>query len=260
MVAYKKTGSKMYKKKRLLKPKAKKAVVPKSIKAYVQQSISKNEEIKVQSFSAQTSLLSYTGTNLRTLDFNSVISLITQGTGEGQRIGNKVQIKDLTIKGWLSVGSTFYASVVATGPVIVKMFIGRLKQALTNPDVSTLYSRLYQAGNTSSSPQNNYFDVLRIINKDLFSVYNTRTYKLGVSGNMAASTVANNDFKVLCPFSFNMNKHYNNITFDDTVATPTNQAMYIWFVCVNADGTITNVGVPPLINCCYDMEVRYQDA
>ena len=260
MPAFKKPVKRVYKKKRYMKPKGKMSFVPQSIKTYVQRSIGRNEETKTQSFSAQTSLLSYTGTNLRTLDFNSVINLVTQGAGEGQRIGNKIKVTDLTIKGWLSVGSTFYTSVLTTGPVIVKMFIGRLKQALSNPDLSTLYARLYQAGNTSSSPQNNYFDVLRIINKDLFSVYNTRTYKLGIAGNTLPSNVSNNDFKVLCPFSFNMNKHYNNVTFDDTVATPTNQAMYIWFVCVNADGSLTNVGVPPLVNCCYDMEVKYSDA
>lgn len=262
MPAFKKPVKRVYKKKRYMKPKGKMSVVPQSIKTYVQRSIGRNEETKLQSFSAQTSLLSYTGTNLRTLDFNSVVNLVTQGAGEGQRIGNKIKVTDLTIRGWLSVGSSFQTSVVTTGPVIVKMFIGRLKQALTNPDLSTLYARLFQAGNTSSSPQNNYFDALRIINKDLYSVYNTRTYKLGPAGigSGAAYAVVNNDFKVLCPFSFNMNKHYNTLTYDDTTASPSNQAMYVWFVCVNADGTVTNAGVPPLVNCCYDMELRYHDA
>jgi len=81
MATFKKAGSKMYKKKRILKPRAKKVVIPQSIKTYVQRSIGRNEETKVQRFSAQNSLLSYTGTNLRTLDFNSFISVVTEGSG-----------------------------------------------------------------------------------------------------------------------------------------------------------------------------------
>lgn len=255
MVAYKKQGGKMYKKKRLLKPKAKKAIVPQSVKAYVQRSIGRNEETKCQSFSDITTLLTYAavGNTLRTLDFNSVIGLITSGTGEGNRVGTKVKVSNLQLKGWLSVGTNF-----TTAPVVVKMFVGKLKQALTNPNASTLYSRFYQAGSSSSPPQNNYFDMLRIPNKDLFTIYAQRTFKLGLAA--LGNTTSNNDFKMLTPFSVNLNKHINNLIFDDSVAAPTNFAAYVWFVCVFADGSTTPLTVPPLVNCCYDMEVKYTDA
>lgn len=256
-------GKKSYKKSN--KKTIKKSTISLAVKKYVKKMVHVNEETKQQNFSDQTSLLTYNAAafTLRTIDCNLVMSLITQGTGEGGRIGNKVAVQSLIVKGWLSVGQTFQTSVATTGPVIVKMFVGRLKQALTNPNLSTLYQRLYDNGNTSSTPQNNYFDVLRSVNRDLFMIYQTKTFKIGPAANNVfapGTTVYNNDFKLLCPFSIQLNKHLNKLDYDDGVASPTNAAIYIWFVCVNADGTATNVAVPPLVNLCYDMEVLYKDA
>jgi len=240
----------VYKKKRLIK---KKPVVPQAVKSYVNKMISVNEEDKSQSYSNLTTLLTYNavGNTLRTLDFNSVISLISQGAGAGQRIGNKIKVQSLSIRGWLSVGSTF-----TSAPVVVKMFVGRLKQSVNTTDGT--YANLYQAGNGILPPQNTYFDILRLVNKDIYTVYNVKTFKLGLA-SLGAST-SNNDFKMLIPFYVNINKHIANLTFNDSTPTPSNFGCYVWFTCVLADGTATPATVPLLVNCCYDMEIAYQDA
>jgi len=250
--------------KKVLKKRAPRRItVPIAIKQYVNRMNARGEETKQQNFSERTSLLPYNAvtTTLKTLDFNSVVGLVSQGTGEGNRIGNKIKVTEMGIKGWISISDAF-AATGYTGTVIVKMFIGRLKQTLNNPNVTTLYTRLYDNGNTSISPQNDYFDVLRTPNKDIFMIYKTKSFKLAPSQQRTTggTTVYNNDFKALCPFSINVNKHVNNLTFDDNNTTPSNQAIYIWFVCVNADGSPTNALMPPQINLCYDMVVKYKDA
>jgi len=230
------------------------SAVPVSIKQYVNKSINREVETKCQSFTEQTSLLPFATNTLRTLDFNSVLNLISAGTGEGNRIGTRVKVVNLQIKGWLSVGTTF-----SYDPIVVRMFVGRLKASITTPNAGAQYASLFQNGSGVSAPQNNYFDMLRVVNRNVFTVHAQKTFKLGKAGDLGSQTT-NNDFKLLIPFNINVNKHINTLIFNDNALASTNFGCFVWFTVSNADGTATNPLMPPLVNLCYDMEVKYKDS
>jgi len=240
--------------KKLLKSKAK---VPIAIKQYVQRQIAVSEETKHQNFSSLTTLLTYTAATqtLRTLDLASCLGLITQGTGQGNRIGNKIKVKKLIVRGWLSVGNSFGTG--GATPQCVKMMVGRLKQTFATPDGS--YSALYQSGSSTAAPTNTYFDILRPIQRDQYIIYHQKVFKLATATNASGSN-ASNDFNMLVPFSINLNKHVNVLNYADGATPPINFACFIWFVSVNADGSATSAVIPPLVNCAYDMDVEYDDA
>lgn len=228
----------------------KSARVTTGLKSYVKRAISRTEELKTQSFTANNiPMQAYAAGNLLTLDCNSVLGLISQGVGEGQRIGNKVTCKSFMIKGFIN------QLVAGAGqfPVLIKMFVGKLKFAISTTNGA--YPNLYQAGNGVSPPQNNMFDLMRIINKDIFTVVKTKTFKIGTAG---APTI-NNDFSLVKSFSMNLTKHIGSLIYNDASANPTNKGLYIWFVCVLADGTVS-VAVQAGYGISYDMEVKYSDA
>jgi len=226
------------------------ARVSTGLKSYVNRVISRNEEVKTQSFNANlVALLPYAAGTLLTLDFNSVMGLVTQGTGEGQRIGNKIKPKSVTIKGFLNV-DPFGAAIQ---PVMMKMFIGKLKQSTATTQGS--YAALYQNGNGQLPPQNNLFDCMRKINTDIFTIYHTRNFKIGGS----AAPQPNNDFSLSKMFSVNVTKHLNSLIYNDATVNPTNKGLYVWFVCVPSDGT-TSAIVQASFDLSYDMELQYTDA
>jgi len=227
------------------------ARVSTGLKSYVKRVISRTEEVKTQSFTANlVALAPYAAGTLLTLDFNSVMGLVTQGTGEGQRIGNKIRPKSVTIKGFLNI-DPFGAAIQ---PVMIKMFIGKLKQTTLTTQGS--YAALYQNGNGQLPPQNNLFDCMRKINTDIFTIYHTRNFKIGQAG---AAGQTNNDFSLSKMFSVNVTKHLNSLIYNDATVNPTNKGLYVWFVCVAADGS-TSITCQASLDLSYDMELQYTDA
>jgi len=233
------------------------ARVSTGLKSYVKRAISRTEEVKTQSFTAiEVPMQAYSAGTLLTLDFNSVMSLVTQGVGEGQRIGNRIRPKSVTIKGFVNPDPRGGELL----PVIIKMFIGKLKQFPMNSP-NTQYGSLYQNGNGQLAPQNNLFDCMRKINTDVFTIYTTRTFKIAYA-NLSGSTVnafANNDFSMSRSFSVNVTKHLSHLIYNDGTNTPTNKGLFVWFICVPANGD-TSTTTQPDYNVSYDMELAYADA
>lgn len=74
--------------------------VPKPVKAYVQKQIDKNTENKLRYINLVTQFGSI-GTSWNEVSFNT----LAQGAAKEQRIGNKIRIKSLEVKGVISAGA-----------------------------------------------------------------------------------------------------------------------------------------------------------
>lgn len=234
----------------------KRAPVSLSIKSYVQKALGKAIENKVPAPLSSTDALLVPITN--TVSWGTLIPLanvfnVTQGVGQGQRVGDKIRPKRWNFRGFIHNNGS------ASIPYVVKMFIFKLKLTYEDP-TGPAYSGpvdFYQNGSTSQGPVNNYQDIMRTVNTDKYQIYTTRTFKVGAAGVGGG----NNDFKAVCPFNINLLKYQDHrLTYNDSVTnTPQNAGLYACFAIANFDGTsgVPGTNAPQL---SYDVNAEYEDA
>jgi len=266
---------KIYKKKRYVK-KAKRRSVGKvttsTMKTMINRAISRTIENKTaQTYNFQKVL--YTSTDVSFPD--NIIELgpcanmlISQGVGQGSRVGNTITTKKLTFKGtivpyrWDSVYNN------DPRPVQLKMWIFYDK---SNPTaVPAPGNDFYQDGSSSRGFSNDLTDLWSPINKDRYRVLATKSFKLGFSqyqGTAGSATnqsywqqYSNNDFKLNCNFSFDLTKHYPKIVkFNDNNTDPMTRGLFCLFYYVGADGLGLPAGTRAL-TVQYMQDYSYEDA
>lgn len=255
-----------YKTKRTSKRKSRKPRA--SIKKYVKALLARNVENKsVQSVDLNRALYSsnsalFTTVNTFAVSPNSTTMPINQGTGQGDRIGNKIKTKKLTFKGTIVPIGTG-ATNTAPRPLQARILIMYAKQ-----DPNTIYnpsSNLYQLGGTEIGPRNDLVDMWAPINKDVYTVLADRTIKLGFAQydpTMASTSGfwSNNDFKLNQNFSFDLTKHYiQQVKYNDNNSQPTTRGLFCTIVLAYADGTAMNQNTIPC-GMQYVMNYVYEDA
>lgn len=226
------------------------------VKSYVKRMLSVRAEDKIAPNVSQpiTTITPMTATLTQSINLANVWNL-TQGSQQGNRIGNSVSPKSWRIKGFFSASNFTGASAV---PYIIKLYIVRLKNGFQTPSSSVNF---YQNGNSSIAPAGNFNDMLKSVNLDVFTLYTTRTFKVGpaayVSSNGAST---NNDFKLLCPFNINLLKYQNHQMkySDSATANPTNSGLYMVYTACLADGSNPGTFITP--NISWEIEATYEDA
>jgi len=159
---------------------------------------------------------------------------MSQGTDQAQRVGNQIKLKRWIIKGFVTPSQSLSPGLDTT-PYDIHGFIGTVKIMLlktrNNQPISTDLTRLLQNGATAVPPLGSQFDVLYPVNKDLYKVYWTRTFKCGSAAanptilGSGASLIANyypiqanNDYKMQHSFGLDVCKYIGKdakITFND---------------------------------------------
>lgn len=248
----------IHKKKRVVRRRTapKKSTFSKRVLAVVQ----RTAEHKVYSAQAVNKLISYyTSGSLSTY---TLMPVIAQGTGAGDRIGDSVTVKSAILRGFFNATPYNATTNPTASPIMVRMFVGYKKPDHTTTPVGYL-GYLFRTGDSINAPSNQIMDQLQNINKDLFSVVAQRSYKIGLASQglgLVSGNESNNDFKYLIKFSLNLTRHYGILKFNDAnapVNTPTNKGLWMWFIWSYADGS-TSTNVSP-VNLNYDLEVSYTD-
>ena len=210
------------------------------------------------------------GTNPYTLQYsiigiNGIDTLITQGTGEGGRIGNKITPRHLTVQGFLIPVNTSLGagSLINSIPMIARMVIYRAKDNLypINYTVMTTtfnpWSTVFQNGNTTIAPNNTYYDIMYKINKDKYIVYKEKIFKVG-NAISATFTANNNDFKMDNRYKLNLSKHLKKLVYDDANLSNTSHAMHcIIFFCPYDNSALTPS--TNYLQTFYNVELDYED-
>lgn len=230
-----------------------------TVKAYVKRTISSKMETK----QAPPSVLNNSAIvpygvvpNLTTLvDLIGPLDSIIQGVGEGERVGNRIHPLKASFKGFVSIpptatsGNTGWAS-----PRYLKMFLFKQRSTI---DIPTNMSDLFQNGNTDVAPQNIPQDMYVPFNKDKYTLFTTRMFKLGAATTSTTLT-PNNDFSLSKYFNVDITKHLpKSILYNDTDVSPTNIGLYAGFLMCFADGrAISGVDYPEfsfscVLNCSY---------
>lgn len=228
----------------------KKKVAP-EVKEYVKKTISRNIEnlhaapigsdaVDVHHYSSTA-----TGSVSTIIDLLQVCQL-SQGDGQGDRHGNEVKSKKLLFKGYL----TNFVAV----PVMVRMIIFRRKDQITIP---TSFTDLLQNGNTTQAPTNLPRDMFLNLNKDDYTIYKQRMFKLGSLGS--PGSVDANGLWYTQIFKYDLAKFVKRIQFNDSAVNVTNHGMYCAFLLCKADGTPLIVS-DVLAKISYNLEYEYEDA
>ena len=137
---------------------------------------------------------------------------ISQGAGQGNRIGNLIKLKRWVIKGMIhpetSQDSALESYLPNSQQGYVDVYFGR---HTNNNEITNQLVGLLQNGNSSTTPSGQYYDTLSTINKDKYKIYYHRRFKVGpqwLSRITNPTTAApNNDFALTATFGFDVCKY-----------------------------------------------------
>lgn len=187
---------------------------------------------------------------------------IQQGVSQSGRIGNKVAVSSLTIKGVIYASEYDIGANPTPKPKYVKLWLYSSKVSPVVIEVPD--SSWFQLGGTTQGFTNSLTDMFAETNTDRWTVHKTRIFKVGFAsysgggGTSASEFNANNDFKLSCPFSFNCTKMIPHImTFDDNNASPTSRLLMCAIQPVNADGTTPSGAFP--LQMSYTNVIKFTD-
>lgn len=182
---------------------------------------------------------------------------IAQGSGQGNRIGNKVR----TVSALLDVNMTMLPYNATTNPVptpqYVRIWFVRYKPAPASaPPSASLFgatSAFFQVGSTNSGLTGTFSDMQYHINKDLFTLLGYRTYKIapaiyeGTGSVATAGYYANNDFKLSVLKRINLTKMFPKVlNFNDSDSTITTAGVYMVIQLIASTGTAYSTTYQPL--------------
>lgn len=179
---------------------------------------------------------------------NALTLPITQGSGQQNRVGNKIVTKGLNFRGMVFARpyTTVAPACTDPRPYLVKMWILWDKSAATG-NVQPYGLNFFQSGSTTASPTGTNLDTFLQVNKDRYSVVASKLFKVGLSGYSGGTTGMstpasyaywhNNDFKYANYFNFNLTKHcIKNMIFNDTSNDPTVRGLYCICEAVSTAG------------------------
>jgi len=271
-VQFKKTFKKKGKTNKKNKP-----IVPIALKQYVKKAIALNVENKhaIPQIRNNLTIHGYGQSpngphQLSCEDLSTVFQGIVAGPEDGQRIGDTIKVKHLSLKGFINLDSTKANNdTFSKNPVLVKMFVGRRVDTNLNPNTyattgSTGFDDLFLNGPTTINPSNLPSDMYRMINKNIYRIYATRYFKIGTSApSNTPSTSAqwNNDFSFSRNFSINLNKNIHTVKYSPDGTVSPNAAFYCWFLVSFANGSSMNSVDNDLpLEWHYDLNCVYEDA
>lgn len=204
---------------------------------------------------------------------------ISQGTGQANRIGNKITTQKLMLRGDVRL-NTYFNATTNYNPVpgYVTMWVVKLKPFLDD-DVTTLKTVIdgsfFQAGNGAVGMTGQLQDLYRMPNAQQITVLKRRMWKIGTSyitaatGNtnadLSSQQWSNNEFRLTSVFRQDLTKCIPKVlNFQDTNNNNVDRKSYLFFSFIRVDGGIpqTNLGaytgaVPAYID--YEIDYTFKD-
>lgn len=257
MVNVPKTKKKTYKK-RVSTKRYKKVVKPsKMLTKAVKQVIYKEAETKHTPIDEnEYALTTITSSFQGSVNLSNCLSL-PQGTGDGERIGNKIHVSKANLN--LIVRRNDSGSSLV--PCEFHLFIGYLRQERgTTPD--GYFPLIFQDGTGTIGWNGTMIRTLRKVNKDLFIIYKRIVIKCGPSTSSSAQ-FNNNDFPALTRKTINLKPLLGLVTYgDDGTSANFNKDLFMWGGYVYINDAIDNLAVSPNlkpIDVLYYVDMEFKD-
>lgn len=241
----------------------------KNLTSFVKRVISRQTEHKVAIFQQGFGIGGYFasfGNQIAALTpYNSVGLTIAQGTGQGDRVGDRIR----TVKAVLryTIYPNAYHATINPVPTPQNVRIWFFGQKSSNTLLATNPPNFAQTGDSSTTLTGTILDLNRVVNRDVYTYYGHRTHKLGYSINQASGAAtsnaqfANNDYKLNIQGYVDLTKWFPKlIKYNDTDQNPNSKLIMMLVESVNADGSAqTTVGVTPA-NINYQITYTFSDA
>lgn len=238
-----------------------------NIRRIARRELRRQIEDKEQRFNSEGFFYNYMGTaswesgNIYDVNYH-IGQNITQGTGQGQRIGNKIRVTKYNIK------YRFWANTPNfLNNCYLKLFIvsdKRNPNTCTVGDISTavLNGPWFNNGSGSTGMTQKVYDTMMPVDRDRWRVHKQRMWKIGVSSNPqgAVTGYGNNDFKYSGVLNINLSKFMPKVLqFLDTSTTINSRNTFLVFQVVKADNTIDAVNTAHLA-WSRVVEMKFEDA
>lgn len=158
---------------------------------------------------------------------------IQQGVGQAQRVGNRVTTRKCVLR------MVFTPNPIAAQPGYLIMWIITKKNNSTVP--AGIDSFFIQAGNASTYLSGNVFDTISEVNRDQWTLYKRRWWKVGYAGYTGQGT--NNDFPLSKCVTLDITRYMpKTVVYNDATNNPSSKCVYACFEYVTADGTTVGTG------------------
>lgn len=238
-----------------------------SLRKLVKKEISRAAETKI--IQAENMGLNLNGANSGNFASNiwtlgpSPAMPISQGTGVGNRIGNRITTRRLTVKGHIVPLPYNEFTNGVPQPYVVKLVMFYDKTSPTGmPNPTTNF---FQINNNNRGFTGDLVDMDWPVNVDRYRILATKTLKVGYSASNFTGyaptyqAFQNNDFKMNGRFSFNLTKHFPKVvTFDENSSTSTSRPIFMMAFFAAGSGTIvTNTQIP--LQLSYMQEYHFDD-
>lgn len=237
------------------KPKARvQRAVSDKVKAYVKKAIHVQAENKIASnYKVSNVEITPYQNNLIIFETLTAALSISQGAGQGDRIGNSIRPVKYIISGHV-IG-------INAAPVLLKMVFFRDRITLKAP---TDFSNIFQDGNTTAGPTNTPIDMYMPLNKNDYVIHKTRTFQLAFNYSSGASpevtgAAAANGVHSIQFFKQDLSKWIpKTIKYDDTKLPVTNAGLYMGFLLCALDGSQL-VDTDTYAELSYNVQFEYED-
>lgn len=260
-------------KRRFAKKRSMKRTKRPALKKMIRREIARNAENKTQQKYNYNNILHTPGTgssfannNVLPVGLGPSSIILSQGAGQGQRIGNVVTTKKLTFKGTIFPLGYNAINNAQPLPVCVKMWIfydKTLPTTLPNPDSSADF---FQDGSGVATFHRDLTDLWSPVNTDRYRILTSRMFKVGYAGYYGTGAVANqgnfanNDYKLSANFSINLTKYYpKRVKFVDGSTLPTTRGLFAMFEPIWANGAQTQIG-NQICSLQYMLDYVFEDA
>ena len=225
----------------------------KSMVKLIKSVIHKQAENKVVSYTANTAIYNYnspTGFNANNIipltPFTSYMN-ISQGTGQGDRIGNKVSTRKCFIKFVLFPGTYSALNNPNPAPQDIRIIIFKWKDTPTTLASTSTMSNFWQRGDSSEAPSGTLTDMIHDVNKDKYTVYYDKTVKVGYQNDATSGSYTfsqsywNNDYKVNVIRKIDVTKWCpKTIGYLDNSTLPETPVLQMMILSSTADNTQNN--------------------
>lgn len=263
--------------KKAVKPYKKSNLITPYVKKYIARKIASTEEVKVTNYNQAAIYLQpyntggtatswYTNCVFPVSPYGTAVLAPAQGTGAGDRLGNKIRTKSLKFK-FILTPSPYNASTNAQPqPYDVRVWIVCAKFDTATIPSQLSFTNFFQFGDTSVALQSTISDMTLDVNTDMFTVYSDKVYKVGYStdtgtgGNGVTQYYANNDYSFNVMDTLDLTKACpKTLVFNDTTSFPNNRCLFA--VCAAAPaigGSIATNQLP--LNMWYSLQYKFTDA
>jgi len=264
--SYAKTKSSYGRKKPISAGKALATAKRHNFKVNVERVMQRRVEVKKAQITANPiNITSYFVSNSMNVASMIPYNNITQGTGQSNRIGNRIRTRKCMFSFVISPNSYHVTNNNPMLPQEVIIYFGVVKNSKAIEPTSTDFSRLFQSNGTQVAPAGQLIDLTQEFNTDYWTIRKVCRYKVGTANYAGTApspndqTFANNDFKLNVVKTLDLTSICPKLLiFNDTVSQPTNDGLFMWVQCVPANASQGSSLRPLRMEYC--IRYSYEDA